>query len=700
MGRPKGIAFLHRNLLHHIMCVTNYLFFASSDRVTWLHSASFSASVVDIYCCLTNGGTLYPWDAKTQGFIGMAGWLVQEKVTTFQWIPSAFRQFLRTVPDDFMFHDIRIVVMASEPLTVREVELFRRHFAVGSHLVNQVGTSETYNYRLYPVDHHIPIENTNVAGGYSVSEDRQVVILDDQRRELPVGCVGEIGIKSEYMSAGYWRDATLTQSKFVRIGDDKEPVYLTGDLGKLEPDGCLIHLGRKDSQVKIRGYRVELAEIDHVLSTSPGVADSATAIVKNRLGEDQLVGYVVLKEPGQFQPREVEKRLESRLPDYMVPRQYVILDCLPTLPTGKVDREGLPNPQDQTGSAPKAAATDAAPVELEILNLFKELLQLEDIDLHSNFLRAGGDSLLTAILMHRIHQRFGTEIRVDDINESPTPAYLASLIQRALDNSSGRQSRSNLISEQGEVPISRAAPRSGVLSGGLAAPPALRRLVTVAAPQKPSRKQNLIIISAGKYGRETFGWALQAIAAGAHWQIKGFLDDRSSALDGFDYEPCIIGDVESYPIKEDDVFIGAIGDPKDKVKYYSPIMERGGRFINLIHPLANIGKNVQLGAGIVMAPFSSVTCDARIGNHVSIGALSNVGHDAIVGDWCQISSHVGINGNSILGEGVFLGSHACIAPQIRVGAWAFVGAGSVVVRDIQPRLKVFGNPAMPIGKVK
>jgi sugar O-acyltransferase (sialic acid O-acetyltransferase NeuD family) len=677
-GRPKGIAFLHRNLLHHIMCVTNQLFFASSDRVTWLHSASFSASVVDIYCCLTNGGALYPWEAKTQGFIGMAHWLVEERVTAFLWIPSAFRQFLRTVPEDFVFRDVRIVVLASEPLTVREVELFRRHFPVGSHLVNQVGTSETYNYRLYPVDHHIPIENANVPGGYSVSEDREVVILDDQRRELPGGCVGEIGVKSEYMSAGYWRDATLTQSKFVRIGDDKVPVYLTGDLGKLEPDGCLILLGRKDSQVKVRGYRVELAEIDHVLSTSPGVADCATAVVKNRLGEDQLVGYVVLQQPGQFPQREAEKHLESRLPDYMVPRQYVVLDSLPTLPTGKVDRQSLPSPLDQIESGPQRAAAESTPVEFEILEVFRELLELEDVDLHTDFLKSGGNSLLSAILLHRIHDRFGIEITIDDFAPSPTPARLAGLLEAA--RNAPREPR----------------PRRATASRGMVAGPSPRPLVTLAATPHPNRKQNLIIINAGKYGREIFGWALQAIAAGAPWQIKGFLDDRLKQLDGFQYEPRIIGDVDGYHIEEDDVFIGAVGDPKDKVKYYSPIIERGGRFINLIHPLANISKNTQLGIGIVMAPFSSVTCDARIGDHVSIGALSNVGHDAIVGDWCQISSHVGINGNSIVGEGVFLGSHACIIPEIKVGPWAFVGAGSIVVRPVGPGIKVFGNPALPV----
>jgi sugar O-acyltransferase (sialic acid O-acetyltransferase NeuD family) len=213
-------------------------------------------------------------------------------------------------------------------------------------------------------------------------------------------------------------------------------------------------------------------------------------------------------------------------------------------------------------------------------------------------------------------------------------------------------------------------------------------------------KQDLVIISAGKYGRETFSWAVQAIAHGAPWQVKGFLDDRSHALDGYPYPVGILGDVNSYRIEENDVFIGAIGDPRDKVKYYSPILERGGRFINLIHPRANIGMNVRLGTGIIMGPFASITCDARVGNHVSIGALSNVAHDTEVGDWCQISSHCGLNGNASLGEGAHLGSHVCIIPGVKVGAWAFAGAGSVVLRDIAPGIKVFGNPASPVGRVE
>ena len=468
--------------------------------------------------------------------------------------------------------------MASEPLTIREVELFRRHFPRGSHLVNQVGTSESYNYRLYPVDHRIKVDSANVPGGYSVSNDRQVLILDDQRRQLPRGSAGEIGVKSDYMSAGYWSDAALTKSKFVRVGSDNTPVYLTGDLGKLEKDDCLIHLGRKDSQVKIRGFRVELAEVEFALASAPGVADSAAWVVKNQLGEDQLVGYVVQKSGAGFSQQKAEKRLESRLPDYMVPRRYVILDSLPTLPTGKVNRNALPNPfQNEGKSETPAPKTDAASIDKIVADLFAEVLKLETVNHDTNFLRSGGDSLTTAILTHRIFQRFKVEILMSEFASQPTPKNISSLIKRKLENADSAASSSKKHdAEEVELPV-------------LPAPTLYKATSKGARATRPRSLKNLVIIGAGRLGREVYTWAEQAIADGARWRIKGFIDNRKNVLDGYNYEAGILGDVENYRLGKDDVFIGAIGEPRDKARFYSPILKRGGQFINLIHPLANVG---------------------------------------------------------------------------------------------------------------
>jgi sugar O-acyltransferase (sialic acid O-acetyltransferase NeuD family) len=534
------------------------------------------------------------------------------------------------------------------------------------------------------MDHDTRFEGAAVPGGYPVSEDRQVLILDDRRRRVPQGVAGEITVKSNYMSMGYWRDDALTRNKFAPIDADGVPVYFTGDLGKLEPDGCLIHLGRKDSQVKIRGYRVELAEIDNVLAAAPGVADSAASVVKDRQGQDRLIGYVILKESGQFNREAVEKALEARLPDYMVPRHYVVLDAFPSLPTGKVDRNALPNPFDAPEAAPGSGVKPSTALEDQTAKLFREMLQLSEIGLDSDFLQAGGDSLLTAVLLQRVHQLHGVEIPLDEFERAPTPKALARLIEAASEGGLHRPPRAK---------TAPAVLEFQVLSPALAASATLERGAASAD------RKNLVIISAGRLGREVFTWAEQMIAAGASFRIKGFLDDRPASLDGYNYAAGILGSVQTYTIGEDDVFIGAIGEPMDKVAYYTPIVERGGRFVNIIHPLANIGHNVQLGAGVVLAPFSSITSDVKVGNHVSIGAFSNLGHDVVVGDWCQISSHCGVNGKAVLADGVFLGSHACIIPGLTVGSGAYVGAGSVVVRNVGPRVKVFGNPAAPIGEV-
>jgi sugar O-acyltransferase (sialic acid O-acetyltransferase NeuD family) len=208
--------------------------------------------------------------------------------------------------------------------------------------------------------------------------------------------------------------------------------------------------------------------------------------------------------------------------------------------------------------------------------------------------------------------------------------------------------------------------------------------------------KNLIIIGAGQLGREVLMFVSDAIADGAPWRIKGFLDGRPDALNGFNVPVPILGSVRDYQPESDDVFVGAVGEPQEKVRGFKPILERGGRFVSLIHPLARVGRNTQIGEGVVLAPYAVVSCDLKVGNFVTVLPFSTLAHDVRVGDWCQISSHCGVNGCGEIGEGVFLGSHVCIIPQTKVGDWAYVGAGSVVIADVKPGSKVFGNPARPV----
>lgn len=209
--------------------------------------------------------------------------------------------------------------------------------------------------------------------------------------------------------------------------------------------------------------------------------------------------------------------------------------------------------------------------------------------------------------------------------------------------------------------------------------------------------KNILIVSAGKFGREVLGYVYQAIQAGAPWRVKGFLDSRPNVLDGFSYDEKIIASPDTYCPEKDDVFLCGLGDPVMKKHYAEALEARGANFINLVHPLANVGRNVKLGRGVILAPYCALTSDLTLGNHVTISSFTGVAHDVSIGDYCQISGHCGVNGNVVLEDGVFLGTHTALVPGAVVGAWSYVGAGSVVLRRVAPYTKVFGNPAQKIG---
>jgi len=210
---------------------------------------------------------------------------------------------------------------------------------------------------------------------------------------------------------------------------------------------------------------------------------------------------------------------------------------------------------------------------------------------------------------------------------------------------------------------------------------------------------DLLIISAGSYGREVYSWVLDAIEAGAPWRVKGFLDDRPNALADFHCAVRIIGAFEDYYPQPDDVFVCAIGDPFVRKRYVGEALRKGCRFVSVVHPTAVLGQNIELGVGVVVAPFVALTAQMEVGSFAHIGCMSTCSHHNRIGDWCQISGHCALAGGVVLEEGVFVGCGVTFVPGCRIGAWAYVGAGSVVLRRVRARTKVFGNPAVQIGTV-
>lgn len=210
---------------------------------------------------------------------------------------------------------------------------------------------------------------------------------------------------------------------------------------------------------------------------------------------------------------------------------------------------------------------------------------------------------------------------------------------------------------------------------------------------------DIVIISAGKFAREVFCWAEHAIAAGQPWRMKGFLDDRAHALDGFDYPARVLGGVENYQPAETDLFLCAIGDPKIKRRYSELVLQRGGKFATLVHPTASLGRNIVLADGVIIAPMVVLSSDLSIGQGSYVGPHAGCSHDNKIGAWCQISGGTALGGMVTIGDSCFIGMHATVVPGITIGAGAFVGTGSVVLRNVKPNIKVFGNPAVSIGTV-
>jgi acyl carrier protein len=269
-------------------------------------------------------------------------------------------------------------------------------------------------------------------------------VLDKMRQPVPIGVAGELFLGGSGIARGYINRLELTSEKFISDPYSKAVgarLYRTGDLVRYLPDGNIEFLGRVDNQVKIRGFRVELEEIEEALRTHAGVSDCVVVLREDRDGDQSLVAYLVANNGAHLRVSELRNFLKAKLPSYMVPAAFELIEVIPLMPNGKLDRRALPAPQPSRPDLDETFVAPASALEKLLANAWKAILKLEQIGVHDNFFELGGHSLLAARVVANLRPALDVELNMVDIFRAPTIAGLAALLSS---HEAARESESEL----------------------------------------------------------------------------------------------------------------------------------------------------------------------------------------------------------------------------------------------------------------
>ena len=426
-GKPKGVGHNHRSQLHTVMVNTNAARIGCQDKLTLLHSVGFGSAQAHVFQSLLNGASLNFFDVNNAGIPRLAKWLRDERISVYHSPPALFRELAAVMRGAEKLPHLRLIRLTGEAMTPADYELYKATFSPTALLQVVMNSTEANVISSFTTDGSFAFPALGSPCGYSV-EGKEILLLDDDGREVARGEAGEIAVKSAYLPSGYWDERERSGlDSGTSSQNGKERTILTGDIGRIRADGFLIHMGRKDSMVKIRGFRVEIGEVERALLSHPLVKDAAVAAWERAPAEKYLVGYVVALRRWILTVGELRAFLANHLPDYMIPSTFVFLESLP-LTNGKVERRALPAPDR---SRPELATRYVAPrseLERQLVALWEEVLDVCPIGIDDDFFDLGGYSLLGAKLVDEIKHNLQVELPLPLLAEQPTIAQLAARI--------------------------------------------------------------------------------------------------------------------------------------------------------------------------------------------------------------------------------------------------------------------------------
>jgi amino acid adenylation domain-containing protein len=418
-GEPKGVAVTHQGLARVAFGQRALFRLTPADRVLHFAAIGFDASIFEMLLAWTAGACLHfaPADARAPG-APLAALLRAQRITAAVLPPAAC-----AITPDAGLPDLALLMMVGE--AVEPAVAVR--WAAGRRFINGYGPSETAIWAATggydPATGRVPIGRPCI--------NTRLYVLDPHGEPTPPGVAGELYIGGDGLARGYLGRPDLTAARFVPDPFSGEPgarLYRSGDLVRLRADGMLDFLGRTDEQVKIRGFRIEPGEIEAVLSAAPGVG--GVAVVARGEGAARRLDAHLAPAGASLDVDAVRRHAQEHLPGYMVPSALYLHAALPLTPNGKIDRAALAAAPVQPEQTP-ADARPRSEAEAAVAEIWSGLLETDQVGIHRNFFEIGGHSLLATQLVSRLRERFGLEVPLRTIFETPTVAGLAALVERA-----------------------------------------------------------------------------------------------------------------------------------------------------------------------------------------------------------------------------------------------------------------------------
>ncbi|URZ00318.1 non-ribosomal peptide synthetase [Clostridium felsineum] len=415
-GKPKGVM-VKRDSFHNLVKWYSSEFnMSKEDNILLMSSVGFDLSQKNIYAPLIVGGKLTLANKGLVNYEFISKIIKEKKITIINCAPSAFNPIVDLNEDTNYegLKSLRHVFLGGEIINIGKLAKWRNSSNCNVEIVNTYGPTECTDIATF---YRIKNEDYNSVPIGKPINNVKVYVLNKSKKLLPIGVCGELYISGEGISKGYLNKDDLTKERFIDNPFDLgEKMYKTGDLARWMNDGNIHYIGRVDNQVKIRGFRIELSEIEEALLRNEAIHE-ATVIIKNGAdGTSYICSYIVCE--GEIKELNLQNYLKKSLPDYMIPTFFIPVEKIPITINGKVDKRALPEPNLNSNLGEYIAPRDR--LEENLVNIWTEVLGVEQIGINDNFFKAGGNSLKLAVLVSKIHRELLQEVPVIEVFKHPT----------------------------------------------------------------------------------------------------------------------------------------------------------------------------------------------------------------------------------------------------------------------------------------